>query len=42
VLQFPDSAAKLRFFGDPQYLEIRARLYEPSVKGWTTIAEHSS
>ena len=42
VLQFPDPAAKLRFFEDPQYLEIRARLYEPSVQGWTTIAEHSS
>src|SRR5262245_24613861 len=41
VLQFPDRAGKERFFSDPQYREIRARLYERAVKDTTIIAEHA-
>jgi uncharacterized protein (DUF1330 family) len=40
VLQFPDRAAKERFFADPQYREIRARLYESAVKSTAMIAEY--
>ena len=39
VLQFPDRAAKERFFADAQYREIRARLYESAVRSTTMIAE---
>jgi len=41
LLQFPDRAGKERFFGDAQYREIRARLYEKAVKGTTIIAEYA-
>lgn len=40
VLQFSDPAGKERFFADPQYREIRARLYEKAVKCTTIIAEY--
>jgi uncharacterized protein (DUF1330 family) len=40
VLQFPDRPAKERFFADPRYVEIRARLFEKSVGGRVTIAEY--
>jgi uncharacterized protein (DUF1330 family) len=41
VLQFPGRAAKERFFADPQYREIRARLYESAVKSTTMVAEYA-
>jgi uncharacterized protein (DUF1330 family) len=41
LLRFPDREAKERFFAHPQYLEIRARLFETAVQRVTTIAEHS-
>lgn len=40
VLRFPDRDAKERFFTDPRYQEIRARLFAPAVPWITTIAEH--
>lgn len=39
VVQFPDRASKERFFTDPQYLEIRARLFENAVGARTIIAQ---
>ena len=42
VIQFPDRAAKERFFADPQYVAIRARLFEPAVEGTTVIAEYTN
>ena len=39
VINFPDSASKERFFKDPQYIEIRARLFEKAVGASTIIAE---
>jgi uncharacterized protein (DUF1330 family) len=39
VLQFPDRARKEQFFSNPQYLEIRTRLFEPSVGGVTILTE---
>jgi uncharacterized protein (DUF1330 family) len=38
VIQFPDRAQKERFFVDSQYVEIRARLFDEAVAGWTVIA----
>ena len=40
VLRFPDREAKERFFADPRYLAIRARLFEPSVERSVVIAEY--
>jgi len=40
LLRFPDRAAKERFFTNPQYLEIRSRLFERAVRGMTILAEH--
>jgi len=40
VLQFPDRAAKERFFSDTQYREIRGRLYQSAVKSTSMIAEY--
>jgi len=31
ALSFPDAAARARFFADPAYLALRARLFEPAV-----------
>lgn len=42
VLQFPDRSTKERFFADPRYLEIRRRLFEPSVKSTVRIAEYAT
>jgi uncharacterized protein (DUF1330 family) len=39
VIHFPDRASKERFFTDPRYVEIRARLFAPSVGATTIIAE---
>jgi uncharacterized protein (DUF1330 family) len=39
IMQFPDRTSKERFFTDPRYLEIRARLFEKAVAGATIIAE---
>ena len=41
VLRFPDREAKERFFTQPEYLAIRARLFETSVRGMTIIGEHA-
>jgi uncharacterized protein (DUF1330 family) len=40
VLRFPDRSASERFFADPRYLEIRARLFEPAVAKTVLIAEY--
>jgi uncharacterized protein (DUF1330 family) len=42
IMQFPDRTSKERFFTDPRYLEIRARLFEKAVAGATIIAESAS
>ena len=42
VLQFPDRVGKERFFADPQYVEIRARLFAEAVEGTAIIAEYAS
>jgi uncharacterized protein (DUF1330 family) len=42
VIQFPNRARKDRFFTDPQYMEIRARLFEKAVDGTAIIAEYTS
>ena len=42
VIQFPDRISKERFFSDPQYTEIRARLFEKAVGARTTIAEYET
>ena len=39
IMQFPDRTSKEQFFTNPQYLEIRARLFEKAVAGATIIAE---
>ena len=39
VIHFPDRDSRDRFFADPNYRAIRARFFEPSVDGATTIAE---
>jgi len=40
VIRFPDRAASEKFFGDARYLEIRRRLFEPSVASTVLIAEY--
>jgi len=40
VIQFPDRAAKERFFADPQYVSIRQRLFETAVERFVIIAEY--
>jgi uncharacterized protein (DUF1330 family) len=42
VLQFPDRAAKERFFSDPRYIRIRIRLFEKAVAEQTIIAEYDA
>lgn len=39
VMSFPERADAERFFGDPAYREIRARLFEPAVASATQLAE---
>ena len=40
LLRVPDRAAKERFFANPQYLEIRSRLFERAVRRMTILSEH--
>jgi uncharacterized protein (DUF1330 family) len=40
MIYFPDRTTKERFFADPQYLDIRHRLYDPSVQSRTIIAQY--
>lgn len=40
VIGFPSRETKERFFSDPSYLEIRARLFANAVAGMTIIAEY--
>ncbi|HLJ91254.1 MAG TPA: DUF1330 domain-containing protein [Candidatus Angelobacter sp.] len=40
VIRFPDRAARDRFFADPQYREINARLFATSVKETAMLAEY--
>ena len=42
VIQFPDRAAKERFFADSRYVEIRTRHFEKAVESRVTIAEYTS
>jgi uncharacterized protein (DUF1330 family) len=42
VLQFPDRDARDRFFADPRYVAIRARLFDKSVTGVARIAEYAA
>lgn len=42
MIEFPDHAARDRFFSNPKYVEIRTRLFEKAVKGRTTIAEYAN
>jgi uncharacterized protein (DUF1330 family) len=39
VLHFPDRVGKEQFFSNAQYLDIRARLFEPAVGGVTMLTE---
>ncbi|MDX2152460.1 MAG: DUF1330 domain-containing protein [Bryobacteraceae bacterium] len=39
TMHFPDRESRERFFQDPAYLEIRARLFEKAVRGVTVISE---
>jgi uncharacterized protein (DUF1330 family) len=41
VIQFPDRATRERFFADPRYKEIRARLFEKAVNQTAIIAEYA-
>lgn len=41
VLEFPDRAHKERFFEDPKYRDIRARLFARSVERSEVIAEYT-
>jgi len=40
LLRFPNREAKERFFANPQYVEIRSRLFERAVRGVTILSEH--
>jgi uncharacterized protein (DUF1330 family) len=42
AMSFPERAAAVRFFEDPAYLEIRARLFEPAVASVTQLAEFTA
>ena len=42
VIRFPDRASQERFFSDPRYVEIRARLFEKAVQRTAIIAEYST
>ena len=41
VIQFPDRAGKERFFTDPQYVEIHARVFDRAVQGTAIIAQYA-
>jgi len=40
VIQFPDRVSKERFFTNPQYIEIRTRLFEKAVERTLILTEH--
>jgi uncharacterized protein (DUF1330 family) len=40
VIRFPNRSDSEKFFADPRYLDIRRRLFEPSVKAIVQIAEY--
>ena len=42
VIQFPDRQRKEQFFADPQYIEIRSRLFEKAVAKIAIIAEYAN
>ena len=42
VLRFPDRESRLRFFADPEYLSIRARLFEKAVERFVVIADYDA
>ena len=42
VIQFPNRVASEAFFADPRYLEIRRRLFEPSVSSIVVIGEYET
>jgi uncharacterized protein (DUF1330 family) len=42
VLRFPDLEARQRFFADPDYLAIRAALFEKAVRRTVIIAEYAA
>jgi len=42
VMRFPNRAASEKFFADPRYLEVRRRLFEPSVASIVLIAEYET
>jgi len=42
VLQFPNQSNKERFFADPRYVEIKHRLFDPSVKERVFISEYTT
>lgn len=39
VISFPDAAAKVAFFADPEYLAVRERYFAPAVAAVTIMAE---
>lgn len=41
IIHFPDRAAKEAFFADADYLEARAKYFEPSVATVTILAEYN-
>jgi uncharacterized protein (DUF1330 family) len=42
VIQFPNRAGKDHFFADPQYGEIRARLFDEAVEKMAIFAEYTN
>jgi len=42
LIRFPNQDASEKFFADPRYLEIRRRLFEPSVASIVLIAEYDT
>jgi uncharacterized protein (DUF1330 family) len=40
AIYFKDKASREAFFANPEYLEIRRKYFEPSVKARTVIAEY--
>lgn len=40
VIHFPDVDTKDRFYADPEYRRIRERLFTPSVRARTILAEY--
>jgi len=39
IISFPDTATKVRFFADPEYVAIRARHFVGAVDGVSILAE---